>query len=214
MGYTPVPAQSVGGTITAAYANTYIRDNFAAGVPDIFTTKGDIAVASGADAAARLGAGSDYQVLESLAAATLGTQYGSGVRALATGGPLAIATASLTKVTGLAASSDPYAMVDTLNNRITIPVGFPTRLYYILANCYWTAGGTVNKYRFITIRVSGGTYYCGQASVGDDATNSIYLTTCSIISLAAADYIEAYVQQNSGGNLNVNEVKLGLFMIR
>jgi len=93
-------------------------------------------------------------------------------------------------------------------------VGFPSRDYFCVANCYWTAAGTANKFRSINIKVSGATYYSGNSSVGDDATNSIYLTTSSIVTLAAAGYIEVWVQQNSGGNLNVNEVKLGLFMIR
>jgi len=46
MTYTAVPTKSTGDLWTAANHNTYIKDNFAAGVPDIFTTKGDIAVAT------------------------------------------------------------------------------------------------------------------------------------------------------------------------
>lgn len=40
-----------------------LANNFIANVPDIFTTKGDIAYASGADALTRLGVGTDGQVL-------------------------------------------------------------------------------------------------------------------------------------------------------
>jgi hypothetical protein len=55
MAYTAVPTKSPGDTWSADDHNTYVRDNFAAGVPDIFTTKGDIAVATAADVAARVG---------------------------------------------------------------------------------------------------------------------------------------------------------------
>ena len=41
---------------TAAWGNTHIKDNFAAGVPDLFTTLGDVAVATGSNAAKRLNA--------------------------------------------------------------------------------------------------------------------------------------------------------------
>ncbi len=63
MAYTAHPTVITGQTWTASNQNTYVRDNFIAGVPDIFTTKGDIVVASGADVAIRLGVGSDEQIL-------------------------------------------------------------------------------------------------------------------------------------------------------
>jgi len=78
MAYSPLPTVNTGDPWTAANHNTYIRDNFAAGVPDIFTTKGDLAVASGADAASRLGAGADYAVLMARAGASLGVEWKRG----------------------------------------------------------------------------------------------------------------------------------------
>jgi hypothetical protein len=59
MAYTAVPTVATGDTWTAANHNTYIRDNFAAGVPDAFTTKGDLFVGTGADAGSRLGVGAN-----------------------------------------------------------------------------------------------------------------------------------------------------------
>ena len=47
---TPVPTKSPGDTWTAAEHNTYIRDNFAASVPDVFTAAGQLVVGTGADA--------------------------------------------------------------------------------------------------------------------------------------------------------------------
>lgn len=63
MAYTPVPTKNPGDIITAAIWNTYIRDNFAAGVPDIFTLKGDLAVGTGADTVTRLPVGNTYDLL-------------------------------------------------------------------------------------------------------------------------------------------------------
>lgn len=76
MAFTTVPTVATGDLWTAANHNAYIRDNFAAGVPDIFTTKGDIAVGSAADAAGRLGVGSNGQVLIADSAQALGVKWG------------------------------------------------------------------------------------------------------------------------------------------
>ena len=54
--YTIVPTITTGDVATAAWGNTHIKDNFAAGVPDLFTTDGDIAIGTGADAAERVNA--------------------------------------------------------------------------------------------------------------------------------------------------------------
>jgi hypothetical protein len=54
MSYNSVPTVSTGDTWSAANHNTYIRDNFAAGVPDIFTAAGDLVYATAANAAAPL----------------------------------------------------------------------------------------------------------------------------------------------------------------
>lgn len=79
MAYNAVPTVNTGDLWTAANHNTYIKDNFAAGVPDIFTTKGDLAVASGADAAARLAVGSNGQFVRANSAATNGVDWRSHV---------------------------------------------------------------------------------------------------------------------------------------
>jgi len=63
MAYSPVPTVATGDLWTASNHNTYIRDNFAAGVPDIFQAAGDLVYASGADAAARLPIGNTGQIL-------------------------------------------------------------------------------------------------------------------------------------------------------
>lgn len=75
MAYNPVPSVTTGDLWTASNHNTYIRDNFAAGVPDIFTTKGDIVAASGANACDRLAVGAAGQVLTPDASAGVGLKW-------------------------------------------------------------------------------------------------------------------------------------------
>jgi len=75
MSYTIVRTVQTGNLWTAADHNTYIRDNFAAGIPDIFTAKGQIVVAGGADAAGSFTVGSNEQILSSLASESFGLKY-------------------------------------------------------------------------------------------------------------------------------------------
>jgi hypothetical protein len=63
MAYAPLPSKSAGDTVTLANYDV-IKANFEAGVPDLFTTKGDLAVASAADTAVRLARGGDGTRLE------------------------------------------------------------------------------------------------------------------------------------------------------
>lgn len=75
MSFSPVPTVATGDIWTAAQHNTYIRDNFAAGVPGLFTTKGDIAIASASQVAGRLGVGSAGQALTPDSAEALGVKW-------------------------------------------------------------------------------------------------------------------------------------------
>ena len=77
MAYSAVPTVATGDTWTAANHNAYIKDNFAAGVPDIFTAKGDLAVATAADAAVALGVGPNYQTLIADSGEASGVKWGS-----------------------------------------------------------------------------------------------------------------------------------------
>lgn len=64
MGYTTVPTAVTGDTWTAGNMNTYVRDNFRAGVPHIFEYAGDLAVASAANTAVRSGISSPGSFLQ------------------------------------------------------------------------------------------------------------------------------------------------------
>jgi hypothetical protein len=75
MAYTAVPTVATGDTWTAANHNTYIRDNFAAGVPDAFTAKGDLFVGTGADAGTRVGVGANGTELVADSSETTGVKW-------------------------------------------------------------------------------------------------------------------------------------------
>lgn len=75
MSYSAVPTKATGETWSASDHNAYLRDNLAAMAPDIFTTKGDLFVASGANAGDRLAVGVDSSVLVADSAETLGVRW-------------------------------------------------------------------------------------------------------------------------------------------
>lgn len=59
MPFTPVPSVAAGDWIDEIFLNTYLRDNFAAGVPDVFSAKGQLAVGTGVDTMGVLNPGAD-----------------------------------------------------------------------------------------------------------------------------------------------------------
>jgi len=75
MTYTPVPTFLTGDTIDEPFLNTYWRDNMAAGVPDVFSAKGQLAIASGVDTMGVLNPGTDGSVLITEAAQSLGVRW-------------------------------------------------------------------------------------------------------------------------------------------
>jgi hypothetical protein len=75
MAYSTVPTVATGDLWTAANHNSYIRDNFAAGVPDIFTAKGDIAAATGPNAAIPVVVGTNGQILTADSGQAVGVKW-------------------------------------------------------------------------------------------------------------------------------------------
>lgn len=78
MSYNTMPVQSTGDVWTAAANNTYVRDNFIAGVPHIFSAKGYIAIATGANAASGLSVGENETVLIRDDGESSGVKWGKG----------------------------------------------------------------------------------------------------------------------------------------
>jgi len=218
MAYVPLTTVNDGDTTLTAWGNQ-VKDNFAAGVPDIFTTKGDIAIASGVDAAGRLGVGSNFQIAHAMSSATLGIEYSRGVWVKATRvSAQSIPNDSLTKVQIDTASGDDdlYSMFDGTNYRLTIPVSFPSSRYYIVvATGFFANHSTDGTLRFFEIQKNGGGIAgqtCQQLSDNALGTN-ISLVSPPVV-LDPSSYVELHVRQNSGGNLDLSSVTFGLFMVR
>lgn len=77
MAYTPVPTGTTSDTISAAYWNTYLRDNFAAGIPGMFANKGDLLIATGNQAASILPKGTDGKALLAASVQATGLIWGN-----------------------------------------------------------------------------------------------------------------------------------------
>ncbi len=75
--YTPVPAVSAGDWIDEVFINTYWVDNFAAGVPDVFSAKGQLAVGLGVDSMGILNVGADGTILVADSTQALGVRWGT-----------------------------------------------------------------------------------------------------------------------------------------
>jgi len=79
MAFTTLPTYSTGDSVTAANWNTYIKNNFAAMPPDIFTATGEIFVGEGADTGGLLSPSTTGKPLIVATAQTLGVKYSDTV---------------------------------------------------------------------------------------------------------------------------------------
>lgn len=76
MAYTPVPYKADGDPgYTAGNINAWIANNMASMPPDVFTAKGDLFVATGADAGIRVAIGTNGKILAANSAQTAGVNW-------------------------------------------------------------------------------------------------------------------------------------------
>jgi len=195
MAYNPLPSVTTGDLWTASNHNTYIRDNFAAGVPDIFTAKGDLAIASGANAAGRLGVGSNGKVMIASSSEALGIKWINGFSTgkISRSTTQTLTAGAQTKVQFVNEEFDTenYFTLGSSNTRCTIPVSG----IYLFVGAAWFAVASGAKYIFLS---KNNTLVSERVRIEADLISG---QVVGVFSLSAADYIELQVQSGAGADL-------------
>lgn len=189
MAYAALPAKIATDTITLANYDV-IKDDFAAGVPDLFTSKGDLAVGTAADTAVRLGVGNDDDTLvpDSTQAAGLAWQIQPAVRAYHN----ATQTPTVATWTTLAFNSERFdtnGMHDlvTNNSRLTVPAGGAG--LYMVGACVQFVAGTAGALG-LRLLLNGTTVITEFENISAGAAA---IAACTLYALAVGDYLEAQV---------------------
>jgi len=208
MAYTAVPTQNTGDEWTAAEHNTYVRDNFAAGVPDIFTTKGDLAVATAADTAARLAVGTDGHVLIADSGEACGIKWGTVPNGPSTGVGARYYVDDTQEVADSSQTIIDYAVKDyDTDTAVTVGAAWKFTVpadqggkYLVIATCYYQSAGWLANERADLELYKNGARVCimGSYFVNANNTVNVFVIGSAIVDLSAADYIDVRAYQNSG----------------
>lgn len=207
MAYSALPAKAAGDTITVTNWDN-IRDNFAAGVPDVFTTKGDLAAATAADTATRFGVGNDDDTLvaDSGAATGLAWQIQPAVRVYNSGN-IDPATGSWVALTFDSERYDTDACHSTASNtsRLTCPAN-GDGLYHIGGNVELdTSGGAGQADIGLRIYLNGATVIAQVLQYLNASSVDLSLQVHCDYALAATDYVELQVYTSA----NVDVLAMG-----
>jgi len=214
MAYNTPPTKSVGDPFTAAEFNTYIRDNFAASATDNFATKGDLFVATGANAGAALPAAYNHYLLEStgLGAALQWTCTAPQCRVYRTTAQ-SIADNSLTEISFDAEDADTDSFFPGSGTTVTIPnVAFGSGLYLVSGYGVFAGHATDAKLRQIGLYISGA--YIHSAFVQDADGNDTGVSFSYCVSIVATTTLRMVVKQISGGALNFSGANFAVIRIR
>ena len=201
MAYSALPSKSASDTVTLGNWDN-IRDDFAAGVPDIFTTKGDSAWATGADAAARLAVGADDSIQVGDSACNVGVSW-QIVPAARAFNASAIVTASATWVS-LTFDSERYDTdsvhtVTGSTGRLTVPAN-GAGLYLIGGNIEFS--GQSNPGQDWGVRVlKNGTTVLARVYGPLSGTSAFSLNVGTVDTLNATDYVELQAYAGKAGSV-------------
>lgn len=194
MAYDDLGAISSGDPGASDWANQ-VRANFQAGIPDIFTAKGDIAAATGADAAARLAVGADDSILvpDSGEATGLAWQIQPACRVYRTT-DYDPATGTWVSIPFGSERFDLGGMHDTGSDteRITIPTGGDG--IYLIGACIELGTAATVEEAGLRILLNGSTPIVRSYDDVDSGTSrGVGFCVTTLYSLSAADYLTAQV---------------------
>jgi hypothetical protein len=194
----------VGTPIRASDWNTAGRDNLLASPTALVTTAGDTVYATGATAMARLGIGTSRQPLRTNAGATAPEWFTPPACRVYHNAAQSINNATTTALAFNSERFDTEAMHDTSinNSRITIV----TPGVYLLTATVFFAGTAAGEYD-AEFRVNGSTYIAYENDrwpTGGSISPGFAIAT--VYKLAANDYVEVTVAQNTGGAVNVQSI--------
>jgi hypothetical protein len=175
---------------------------------DLITTAGDLLYGTAADTVARLGIGTAGQVLKVNSGATAPEWGAAAAGGFVGAGIKKSASQSVNNTTFTAIQfnqedydTDGFHDNSTNNTRITIPSGKGG--YYLITGVIgWDGNGTGNRAAEIRKNGSAVNYAFFQATAG--VANSPVYPMSYTLNLSAADYLELFAYQSSGGALNVD----------
>lgn len=213
MAYTPVPTVSTGGSWTAQDMNRYVKDNFAAGIPDLMTTKGDIVAATGGDAGERVavGANNEFLIADDGASSGVGWSKPAGFRATGDGSTLYVVTYQTwiplrDTVTPrsfyITEEFDSEGVYSNSNDRFTAAHGG----YYLVglsAGAYGFGGAWALGQEILFAIYKNGSRYSivGSGDIMGANVFSAFYRGIDIVKMSAGDYLEGYIYIDySSGN--------------
>ena len=205
---------TITGDIIEIFANQTVplSDTFSQTVADgrfikntLTTTTGDIIYASAANTPARLGIGSTDQVLKVSGGVPA---WGAAPAASFVGCVLTSSTDQIiTNNTDTAVlweseaiDTDGFHSIVTNTNRITIPAGKAGKYLFTSVLSFKTNGTGVRQ---SYIRKNGNIVYQGFSSPNASSYTSMHMNT--VLSLTVGDWVDFAVNQNSGGDLDLEQ---------
>lgn len=195
MAYSALPAKTSGCTITLANYDT-IRDNFAAGFPDLVTTKGDILGGTAVNAGARLGVGADDSTLVPASGETTGLAWQIQPAArVHNSANIAISAQTWTTLTFDSERYDTDASHSTVSStsRLTVPTNGDGIYTAGASVSFGTLPSEADNVIAMRLLLNGATQIGKIKVTGQDTGLAGELTANWDYSLAATDYLEIQV---------------------
>jgi len=172
---------------------------------DLITTAGDLLYGTAADTVARLGIGTAGQVLKVNSGATAPEWGAAAVEGYVGVSVYKSAAQTIANNTDVALTfdseffdTDSFHSTATNTSRLTIPSGKGGK--YLLSGAVSWNGSASGTIRAIKIFKNGS--ILNQISQTDSTADGAILPASCVYSLVATDYLEIYVRQNTGGNLD------------